>query len=94
VLLHVGEVDEKIERFAGQHLVNVGIVVRDFESFRLIAGALGADVAQAHDFDVGTFGEHRQIRMPSTPLLSPLMVKDDSNYPSSLNSIAPALNIT
>ena len=66
MLLHVGEVDEEIERFAREHLVNVRVVMRDLELLRLVARALRSDVAQADHLDVRARGEHRQVRMRHT----------------------------
>ena len=62
VLLHVREINQEVERFACEHGIDVRIVVRHFELFRLVARALGPDVAQAHDFHVRALGKHGQVR--------------------------------
>ena len=52
VLLHVREIDEKLERRAGEHLIDVWIVVRHREALRLAACAVRPDVAHADELDM------------------------------------------
>ena len=56
VLLHVGQVDKKIEGRAGEHFVHMRVMVFDVELFGAILGALGDDVAGADKFDVRALG--------------------------------------
>ena len=52
VLLHVGQIDQQIERRAREHLVDVRIVVGDLELLGPVLRALGDDVARADELDV------------------------------------------
>ncbi len=62
VFLHVGEIDQEVERLASEHRVDVRIMVLDLELLRLLARAFGLDVAQAHDLDERRRRQHWQIR--------------------------------
>jgi hypothetical protein len=61
VLLHVGQVDQQVERRPGEHLVDVRVAVGDLELVRPPLGPLGNDVAGADQLDVRALGEVRQV---------------------------------
>ena len=61
VLLHIGEIHQQVERRAGEHLADMGIVVLDAELLRLAFCAFGLDVARAHQFGKRTLCQVRQI---------------------------------
>ncbi len=67
VFLHVGQVHQEIERCAGQHLVDVRVVVGNRESLRLPLRTVRADVTEAHQLDIGAFGKHGEIRVRDAP---------------------------
>ena len=61
VLLHVGQVDEQIERLAGQHLIDVRIVVRHAELRGPLLRPLVDDVARADELDVRRLRQMRKV---------------------------------
>ena len=61
MLLHVGQVDEQIERLAGQHLVDVRIVVGHAELRGPALRPLVDDVARADELDVRRLRQMRKV---------------------------------
>jgi hypothetical protein len=61
VFLHVGQVDHQVERHAGEHLVDVRVVIGDVKLFGPALGPLGDDVARADDFGVRALRKMRQV---------------------------------
>ena len=61
VLLHVGQIDEQVERYAGQHLLDVRIVLADVEFLGRQAGSFRDSVAGAGQFHERARREMREV---------------------------------
>ena len=61
VFLHVGRVDQQVEVDAGQHLIDMGVVIGDVVFFRPAFGPLWDDVASAHQLGVTGISKMWQV---------------------------------
>src|SRR5262249_54920589 len=66
VFLHVGEIHEQIERLPSEHLVDVGIVVGNFELLSAATSPLRNDVACANQLHIRALPQLRKVNSGDT----------------------------